>query len=77
LTGAAGYYHQNKSEAHSPRDSVDENPAMRSFPLRSLFGLSLAILSAAATQAQNTPASLEAQVHAIAAEHHGDIALFA
>jgi beta-lactamase class A len=50
---------------------------MRSLSLRSFLGLLLAIFSAAATQAQNAPASLDAQVHAIAAEHHGDIALFA
>jgi beta-lactamase class A len=50
---------------------------MRFFPLRSLFGLVVAILAVAGTHAQNATSSLTAQVHAIAAEHHGEVALFA
>ena len=37
----------------------------------------MAIIPPAGTQAQNTLPSLAAEVHAIAAEHHGDVALFA
>jgi beta-lactamase class A len=44
---------------------------------RLLSGLLAALLLAAGAQAQNTPPSLAAQVHAIAAEHHGEVALFA
>jgi beta-lactamase class A len=55
---------------------------MRSFRCTSLFGLvffglPVAILSTAGAWAQGSPSSLEAQVRAIAAEHHGDVALFA
>jgi beta-lactamase class A len=51
---------------------------MRFFSLVSAVALPLAVFWAAA-HAQVTPpaASLEAQLHAIAAEHHGDVALFA
>jgi beta-lactamase class A len=51
--------------------------AMPSVPLRPLLWLLCVVFCAATAQAQKTPTSLEAQVHAIAAEHHGDIALFA
>lgn len=52
------------------------------FPVRqslSPFGLISVVLWACAAHAQGTPqpASLQAQVQAIAAEHHGDVALFA
>ena len=50
---------------------------MHAFPSRSFLWLLCLVLGVACAQAQKTPASLEAQVHAIAAEHHGDIALFA
>jgi beta-lactamase class A len=50
---------------------------MQLLSMRSLFGLFAAFLLAAGAQAQNTPPSLVAQVHAIAAEHHGEVALFA
>lgn len=49
---------------------------MRLFSLRLLSGL-FVIFCAFATQAQGTPPSLTKQVRAIAAEHHGDVALFA
>jgi beta-lactamase class A len=51
--------------------------AMPSVPLRPLPWLLCVVFCAATAQAQKTPTSLEVQVHAIAAEHHGDIALFA
>jgi beta-lactamase class A len=51
--------------------------AMPSVPLRPLLWLLCVVFCAATAQAQKTPTSLEVQVHAIAAEHHGDIALFA
>jgi beta-lactamase class A len=50
---------------------------MRSIPLRPLLWLLCLVFCVVGAQAQNPPTSLEAQVHAIAAEHHGDIALFA
>lgn len=50
---------------------------MRFFSLRLLFGLSAAVLCATLALAQGTPPSLGEQVRAIAAEHHGDVALFA
>jgi beta-lactamase class A len=50
---------------------------MQLLSIRSLFGLLAALLLAAGAQAQNAPPSLMAQVHAIAAEHHGEVALFA
>src|ERR1700722_17154316 len=50
---------------------------MRLLHSRSSFGLLGAIFCAAAAQAQSASPSLEAQVRAIAAEHHGDVALFA
>jgi beta-lactamase class A len=50
---------------------------MQFLSMRSLFGFLAALLLAAGAQAQNTPPSLVAQVHAIAAEHHGEVALFA
>jgi beta-lactamase class A len=50
---------------------------MRLFRSRSLFGLLVAIFSAAGAWAQNTPLTLSAQIHAIEAEHRGDVALFA
>src|SRR5260370_24987981 len=51
---------------------------MRACPSRSFLSLLLGLLvCAAGAQAQKAPTSLEAQVHAIAAEHHGDVALFA
>ena len=40
-------------------------------------GLTAVVLFPAMAVAQNTSPSLAAQVHAIAAEHHGDVALFA
>jgi beta-lactamase class A len=49
---------------------------MRLLHSRSSFGLLGAILWAAAAEAQSASPSLEAQVRAIAAEHHGDVALF-
>jgi beta-lactamase class A len=51
--------------------------AMRSVPLKPLLCLLCFLFCVAGAQAQKAPLSLEAQVHAIAAEHHGDIALFA
>jgi beta-lactamase class A len=51
--------------------------AMRSIPFRPLLWLLCVVFCAASARAQNPPASLAAQVHAIAAEHHGDIALYA
>jgi beta-lactamase class A len=50
---------------------------MRSIPLRPPLWLLCLVFCVVGAQAQNPPTSLEAQVHAIAAEHHGDIALFA
>ena len=50
---------------------------MRSVPLRSLLWLLCVFVCASEAQGQGKPASLDAQVHAIAAEHHGDVALFA
>ena len=50
---------------------------MPSVPLRSLPWLLCVVCCAAGARAQSPPASLAAEVHAIAAEHHGDIALFA
>jgi beta-lactamase class A len=52
---------------------------MQFLPSQPLFGLLAAFLWAAGAQAQNAPtsASLAAQVQAIVAEHHGDVALFA
>ena len=43
----------------------------------STFGLLAVALCAADGRAQVASASLAEQVHAIAAEHHGDVALFA
>jgi beta-lactamase class A len=51
--------------------------AMRSVSLKSLLWLLCVVFCVAGARAQKTPASLEAQVHAIAAEHHGDVTLFA
>jgi beta-lactamase class A len=50
---------------------------MRTIPLRLLLCSPLLVFCLVGAQAQKTPPSLEAQVHAIAAEHHGDVALFA
>jgi len=50
---------------------------MRFVSLQSSFGLLGTILWAMGAQAQTGPPSLAAQVHTIAAEHHGDVALFA
>jgi beta-lactamase class A len=51
--------------------------AMRSFSLRLFFGLLAAVVCVTWAQAQNTSPALADQLHAIAAEHHGDVALFA
>jgi len=51
--------------------------AMPSVSLRPLLWLLCVVFCGASARAQNPPASLAAQVHAIAAEHHGDIALYA
>ncbi len=51
--------------------------AMPSVSLRPLLWLLCVVFCGASARAQNPPASLAAQVHAIAAEHHGDIALCA
>jgi beta-lactamase class A len=51
--------------------------AMRFFSLRLSFGLLTVALCSTGAQAQAAPPSLTAQVQAIAAEHHGDVALFA
>jgi beta-lactamase class A len=50
---------------------------MQLFRSQSLFGLLVAIFSAAGAWAQSTRLTLPAQIHAIEAEHHGDVALFA
>jgi beta-lactamase class A len=52
---------------------------MRFLSLQSLLRLLFVVLCASYIRAQDTSASpsLAAQVHAIAAEHHGDVALFA
>jgi beta-lactamase class A len=50
---------------------------MRSVPLRPLLWLSCVFVCAIGARGQGKPASLEVQVRAIAAEHHGDVALFA
>src|SRR5437899_2896488 len=51
---------------------------MRALPSRSLLWLLLGlVVCTAGAQTQKTPPSLDAQVRAIAAEHHGDVALFA
>jgi len=50
---------------------------MRFLSSRSSFGVLGAILWATVAQAQSAPPSLAAQVQAMAAEHHGDVALFA
>jgi beta-lactamase class A len=50
---------------------------MRSLHLLSALGLLAVVLFPARARAQDTSASLTTQVQAIAAEHHGDIALFA
>src|ERR1700730_12316161 len=50
---------------------------MRFLSLRLSLGLSGVLLWTSWAQAQNTPRSLADQVKAIAAEHHGDVALFA
>jgi beta-lactamase class A len=54
-----------------------EFPAMRILSSRLFLGLSWVLLWTSWAQAQNTPRSLVDQVKAIAAEHHGDVALFA
>jgi beta-lactamase class A len=54
-----------------------EFPAMRFHSLRLSLGLSGVLLRATWAQAQNTPRSLADQVKASAAEHQGDVALFA
>src|SRR5260370_17110056 len=51
--------------------------AMRSVRMRTLLWLLCVFVCAIEARGQGKPASLEAQVHAIAAEHHGDVALFA
>src|ERR1700731_5481799 len=50
---------------------------MHSVPLRPLLWLMCVGVSATGVQAQSTSGSLADQVKAIAAEHHGDVALFA
>ena len=45
--------------------------------LSMLVAFSIAMFSSVTLRAQGKSPSLEAQVHAIAAEHHGDVALFA
>ncbi|HEY1992853.1 MAG TPA: serine hydrolase [Edaphobacter sp.] len=50
---------------------------MRSTPFRSLLWLLCVFVCSIGARGQGKPGSLEAQVHAIAAEHHGDVALFA
>jgi beta-lactamase class A len=50
---------------------------MRSTSLRPLLWLLCVFVCSIGARGQGRPASLEAQVHAIAAEHHGDVALFA
>ena len=53
---------------------------VRSVPSRLHFGLFCILICAAVAQAQTVsppPTSLEAQVRAIASEHHGDVTLFA
>jgi beta-lactamase class A len=50
---------------------------MRSIPLRPLLWLLCVFVCAIGARGQGKRGSLEAQVHAIAAEHHGDVALFA
>jgi beta-lactamase class A len=50
---------------------------MHSTPSQSFLWLLCIVVCATVAQAQGTPPSLSAQVHAIAAEHHGDVALFA
>jgi beta-lactamase class A len=53
-------------------------PRPRLLPSRSLVWVMGVVLCATIGHAQNSsPISLAAQVHAIAAEHHGDVALFA
>lgn len=54
-------------------------PPTRPFSFLSTLGLVSFVLLTVAAHAQIAPlaTSLEAQVHAIAAEHHGDVALFA
>jgi hypothetical protein len=47
---------------------------MRFLRSLSFFGL-LVVLSATGAQAQSTPATLADQIHAIEAEHRGDVAL--
>ena len=51
--------------------------AMRSISLRPHLWLLCVLMCSIGAHAQGKPASLDAQVHAIAAEHHGDVALFA
>ena len=50
---------------------------MRLLPFVLTPGLLWVVFCTTAAQAQGTPSSLEAEVRAIAAEHHGDVALFA
>jgi beta-lactamase class A len=50
---------------------------MLSIPLRPVLWLLCVFVCAIGARGQGKPGSLEAQVHAIAAEHHGDVALFA
>jgi beta-lactamase class A len=50
---------------------------MRSTPLRPLLWLLCVFVYSIGARGQGKPKSLEAQVHAIAAEHHGNVALFA
>ena len=52
-------------------------PGLGSFFLRTLLSLPCVWLWAIGAEAQSTLTSLTAQVRAIAAEHHGDVALFA
>jgi beta-lactamase class A len=50
---------------------------MRLLPPRPLLGLLAAVMWSIGAQAQNTVSPLVAQVETIAAEHHGNVALFA
>lgn len=50
---------------------------MRLLPPRPLLGLLAAVIWSTGAQAQNTISPLVAQVEVIAAEHHGNVALFA
>jgi beta-lactamase class A len=66
-----------KNQDHELVGNPLEYLAMRFLSLRLSLGLSGVLLWTSWAQAQNTPRSLADQVKAIAAEHHGDVALFA